>query len=453
MQQRTSSKGTSSLGRGMVYTFLTQVPTLVLYFVASTLMTRLLGDTGRGEYALLVNLGALLVMMVGMNLGFGITYYAARSSTDARHAIGLATSMLLINMVLVAIVLWAMSAHAPITSVFMPPERLEWPYWAYVYLTVVLGLVNSSVAGLFLGLKRFRTLNGMSIFTAASSAVGFTVLYLLKDAVAPDRMFSVVLAITAGCMFLVTMAWCLLYAMEVREVPRPLFTPALVRPILAFSLVGHVSNLVNLINYRFDVWVVEEYEGHAALGLYAVAVGLTQMLFHIPDNFSRVVQPFLFGAEREAMLGRFKVIARFNFTAVFVVLVVLGTTAHWLVPALFGEVFTGSVMALYLLLPGTLFCSAFKLLAQLVVQGGLQRFNLLATAAGAVVTIVLDLVLIPRWGITGAALASTASYFTIFLIVALVIRFRLGVGLRDAFVAKTSDLALLRDMSRWRTTA
>ncbi|MBK8580924.1 MAG: oligosaccharide flippase family protein [Flavobacteriales bacterium] len=68
-----------SLNRGIFYTFLTQAPNLLLFFVASTLMTRVLGDEGRGAYALLQNQTVLFSMLLGFNLGFGITYFTSRT--------------------------------------------------------------------------------------------------------------------------------------------------------------------------------------------------------------------------------------------------------------------------------------------------------------------------------------------------------------------------------------
>ena len=53
-----------SLKRGILYTFLAQAPALLLYFVSSTLITRMLGDAGRGEYAVIQNHAALLTMLL-----------------------------------------------------------------------------------------------------------------------------------------------------------------------------------------------------------------------------------------------------------------------------------------------------------------------------------------------------------------------------------------------------
>ena len=436
--------------RSILQTFITQAPTLLLYFLASTVMTRMLGDTGRGEYALLTNQAALLSTLLSLNIGIGITYFTAKTTGDARTSIGAAASMLLLDIVLVPFLLWGISRSSVITGLVMPPDRLHWAYWGFVYLLIILSLLNGSVAAIILGLKRFKILNAMALLNAVLSAVGFLALYLVRERIAPEHIFPAVLVIAIATIVLLSLTWCGLYALVVRVPPVLIWKWSAVRPILAFSMVGHLSNLINLINYRFDVWVVDYYHGAAELGLYAVAVGVAQLLFHIPEPFARVMQPFLFGQVKDEVLARYKAVARFNFTAVLVLSFTLAIMANWIIPFLYGEVFRSSVSALQLLLPGILFSSAFKLLAQLVIQGGVQQFNLLATSVGAFITIGLDWLLIPHWGIEGAAIASTASYFFILVVVVLVIRYRLRIPVHDLFLLRSSDLVLLRDPSSWK---
>ena len=433
-----------SLKRGIFYTFLTQAPTLLLFFVASLVMTRLLGDVGRGEYALLTNNVVLLTMLLGLNMGFGITYYTAKTNSDARVSIGAATSLLLINLAFIPLLLLVISGSSELTKVLMPNNRAHWGYWGYLYFSVMLGLVNIAIAAVLLGLKQFKALNGLSLLNAGLSAAGFALLYVFRDRVAPHNMLPAVLIVTSGTLTLQTIVSIALYVRHVGIAPLPLRSWGVLRPILAFSLVAHMSHLVNLINYRFDVWVVDQYHGAAALGLYAVAVGVGQLLFYIPEPLARVVQPFLFGQVKDEMLARYKAVARLNFTAVLVLSIILCAVAQWIVPLLFGEVFRASVFALQLLLPGIVCSAAAKLLAILVVHGGLQRFSLYATMVGAVLTIALDFLLIPRWGIAGAAVASTVSYAAILGVVLLVIRFRLLIPVHDLFLLRLSDLRLLR---------
>ncbi|MCB0758187.1 MAG: polysaccharide biosynthesis C-terminal domain-containing protein [Flavobacteriales bacterium] len=433
-----------SLKRSIFYTFLTQAPNLFLFFIASTLMTRVLGDEGRGAYALLQNQTALLSMLLGFNLGFGITYFTSKDHGDPRRMVRIAASAICLNLVVVPILLAMIYWNTGLRQLFLPKEAAHWAFLLYVLFTVILGQITSFIGNIMLGMKKFRMLNRMSIFNAALSATGFTILYLLRNRIEPTHVLPLVLAVALSCVLLQSILWCIIYIRVVGILPIPEWDWSVLRPFLAFVLVGYVSNIINLINYRFDIWVVGSYAGTAQLGLYAVAVGMGQLFFYVPEPFSRVVQPYLYGDMDKVLLDKFKFIVRINLTSVAVLSIMLGGVAPWLIPLLFGKTFTGSVIALQWLLPGIVFVSGSKLISLLVVQGGYIRFNLVATAIAAALTIALDLVLIPRWGILGASIASSISYLALLVVPFMVIRYKMHIPIWDMLFLRPSDLARIR---------
>ncbi len=185
---------------------------------------------------------------------------------------------------------------------------------------------------------------------------------------------------------------------------------------------------------------------HVTNGWAALAVGMGQLFFDIPEPLSRVVQPYLYSSDSEAMMRRFYVIARLNFTLVAVLCAFTALISPWLLPWLFGEEFAGSVIALRWLLPGIVFSCAYKLLAVVLTQRGLLRFNLYGALIAAITTVVLDLLLIPRIGITGAAMASSIAYLAILTVTCLVLRFRLNMPVADLFLMRPSDIGFLRTL-------
>ncbi|MBK9149127.1 MAG: polysaccharide biosynthesis C-terminal domain-containing protein [Flavobacteriales bacterium] len=431
-----------SLKKSIFYTTLTQVPTLLLYFAASMLMTRLLGDEGRGEYALITNQSALFSMLLSLNIGYGISYFAAKEG-QSRNVVGTAATLLLINLLLAPLLLAGVRAVPAANELLMPQRAGHWLYWAFIYASIMLSLINTACLSMLLSRKRFRELNLASIAGAGVSAAGFAVLFILRDRIDPERMLAAVLIVTIASQGVITGLSGLLYAIHIGLRPAPVWAWSAIRPVLAFSMVGYLSILVNMVNYRFDTWVVNHYHGTASLGVYAVGVGLAQLLFHVPEPFSRVVQPYLFGSHDAGMLARFKAVSRINFTLVLGLAAVLALIAPWAVTLIFGEVFAASVLPLRLLLPGIVLNCAFKLLAQLVVQGGLQRYNLFAAAVGAAFTIGLDFALIPAMGIAGAAIASTLAYAAVLAVVLHAIRHRMGIAVGDLFFVRASDIRAL----------
>lgn len=435
-----------SIQRSIFYTFIAQAPTLVLYFVASTLMTNVLGDEGRGDFALLQNLVIYLMMILSFNFGLGLMYHTARSGGDQRVAVGMATSAFLLNLVVVPLILAVLILDPVLRDVFFPGKLAHPAFYAYVLLSVIMGQAITFIAAIVQGLKLFTILNRMSVLTAALSCAGFGVVWLLRHDIAPAHVLPLALGITLSGVCAQALIWSVIYVRRIGLPLLPMLDWAIIRPFMAFTLIGYFVNLINLVNYRFDIWVVNRYVGTANLGLYAVAVGVGQLFFNIPEPLSRVVQPYIYSSDGDAMMRRFKVIARLNFTSVALLCAFTGLIAPWLLPWLFGDEFAGSVTALRVLLPGIVLCCAYKLLAVVLTQRGLLRFNLYGAIIAAVITVVLDLVLIPRTGIVGAAMASTVAYSAILIVTCLVLRYRLQMPVADLFLLRPTDFGFLRSM-------
>jgi O-antigen/teichoic acid export membrane protein len=429
-----------SIQRSIFFTFLAQAPTLLLYFVASTLMTNVLGDEGRGAFALLQNLVTYLMMGLGFNFGLGLMYHTARSDGDQRTAVGMASSAFLVNLAVVPSILAALILNDRLRGIFFPGELAHPGYYGYVLCSVLVGQWITFIAAMVQGLKLFHILNRMSIITATFSCGGFGVVWLLRHDIAPGQVLPLALGITLTGVTAQAIIWTVVYVRRIGLPPVPMRDWSVIRPFMAFALTGHLTNIINLINYRFDIWVVNGYTGTANLGLYAVAVGVGQLFFNIPEPLSRVVQPYIYANDSEAMLHRFKIIARLNFTVVALLCAFMALVAPWLLPWLFGHEFAGSVSALRYLLPGIVFCCAYKLLAVVVTQRGLLRYNLYGAILAAITTVV------PRFGIIGAAWASTIAYLAILTVTCLVLHYRLRMTVSDLFLLRPADLGGLRSM-------
>lgn len=94
----------------------------------------------------------------------------------------------------------------------------------------------------------------------------------------------------------------------------------------------------------------------------------------------------------------------------------MGLMGEWLIVTLFGVDYAPAYPALMALLPGVFaLCYASILRLDLLGKGYPGRLSLMA-GIGVVLNLGLNLVLIPKLGITGAALSSSAAYLTVALL-------------------------------------
>ena len=90
--------------------------------------------------------------------------------------------------------------------------------------------------------------------------------------------------------------------------------------------------------------------------------------------------------------------------------VLMAALNYWLVPLVFGVAFAPASLAFVALVPGLAGLAVSYTVAPLLVLRGRIRATSAAAIASLMLMIALDLVAIPRWGILGAAGASSAAY-------------------------------------------
>jgi O-antigen/teichoic acid export membrane protein len=126
------------------------------------------------------------------------------------------------------------------------------------------------------------------------------------------------------------------------------------------------------------------------------------------------------------------------------------------VELLYSSRFSASAAVVRILVPGIVLFSAARVLGNDLAARGRPLVNSGIAGASVACNIALNLVLIPRYGINGAAWASTASYSVLFATTLFIYRRVAGVPVRAVLVPTRADgpayLGLARRAlpSHWR---
>jgi O-antigen/teichoic acid export membrane protein len=89
---------------------------------------------------------------------------------------------------------------------------------------------------------------------------------------------------------------------------------------------------------------------------------------------------------------------------------VLAACAPFLIELLIGSAYASAVTPLRILLPGTVILGVQSVVSMYVASRGRPRAVATAWVIAAIVTVIGNVIAIPRWGASGAAAVSTASY-------------------------------------------
>jgi O-antigen/teichoic acid export membrane protein len=180
--------------------------------------------------------------------------------------------------------------------------------------------------------------------------------------------------------------------------------------VLRYGARGQLGNVLLLVNLRLDFLVVGAISGPAVLGVYAVASKFAELMRLPAVAMHYVLYPrFARDGPRAAGEEVRRLLPRALALTVALVPPLVGASVL-LLPLLYGEAFRGAVVPACILLVGLAVEGAAAVSTAYLFGVGRPGLNSLGMGAGVAVTVVLDLLLIPRFGAVGAAVASSAAY-------------------------------------------
>ncbi len=172
------------------------------------------------------------------------------------------------------------------------------------------------------------------------------------------------------------------------------------------------TGLVIIIYMRIDQIMIKEMLGEREVGLFSAAVRLSEVWYFIPVIISSSLFPSIVNAKKiseELYLGRLQHLYAVMIWVAIIIALLLTFVSNWVVTLLFGEAYreAGQVLAIHIWAGVFVFIGVAS--SKWFLSEGLQRYLTINTVAGAILNIVLNLFLIPRYGIYGSAIATVIS--------------------------------------------
>jgi O-antigen/teichoic acid export membrane protein len=422
------------LAGGAALSVLADVGPLVSAGVLSIVLARVIGPSGNGEFALLVTLASFAVLVFSLGLGTGLTYEVSRGWSARRAfvesyrlaaALGLAGAAAGFGFYLLTR-----------DSVF---DSVEEPLAAVTLATVPALMATQFASAILLGRDRYEGYVTLALTTSAGTlfgAAGLALAFELAGAVAGLAASAVITAI-AGAVLLRRDA-------AVSELPDAGRLPEALR----FGLLAWGGNLLQQINYRFDVLILGAFAAASEVGVYSVALTLTGVAWVLPHGLQMVIFPRTASLDAAASSGEVSAdesdaaVARGVRHSVLLLVPsgVIVAALLALVPLVYGSSFDQTVALGFVLLPGVLALGVGKVLASVVAGRGGVRYNLYTAAIVVAVTLALYFTLIPAYHEWGAAVASSISYLASAVISAVFFGRMLQIPLSAALIPTTADL-------------
>lgn len=376
-----------------------RVVALVALGIATVLVARTGGAVAVGVLTLLRVLPGLAGVLVSCGLPGAVPYFLARSGDQSRT-----------RPTLLALTCLSSGAAAAVWLVASPVLHVAFFRDLSVGLVAVSATAVASQLPVAVGkalLQGGDDLRGANLAIAAEETAFLPAYALLLPFVHGTALLLAALVLAD-----VAVAGWIAVRLGARGFFRACGRPsvALSREVVSYGLRGQVGGALSLLNLRFDFALLGALAGPAVLGTYAVASKYAELLrlpglaatYILYPRFTRQ-GPAVAAARTARLLPRALVLT-------VLAAIPLALSAVVVLPLVYGTQFRPAVLPAVVLVAGLVGEGVAGLLTAYLYADGRPGWNSVAMGAGVVLTVGLDLLLIPRFGAMGAAAASGGAY-------------------------------------------
>ncbi|HEY5811790.1 MAG TPA: flippase [Terrimicrobiaceae bacterium] len=174
-----------------------------------------------------------------------------------------------------------------------------------------------------------------------------------------------------------------------------------------------LSGFAIMIYMRLDQIMLAKMRGDAEAGIFAAALRFSEVWYFIPAALSSSLLPSLIRNQKlapaayEAKIGQFYDI---NSGLAYALIAVLVPTAPWLFQLVYGQGFAGADTVFQIHIWASLFVFLGVARSSYLINEGFASFAFYSTLVGALLNVLLNLFLIPKYGAQGAAVATVFSH-------------------------------------------
>lgn len=393
---------------------------LALKLLSSVLTARVLGPEDKGFMTLLYSTilmsNALLSIKLGMSQAYFRKYFSFEVLVGSSLFIAVFSGLIT-----------ALFAYLAVSYLFVDMyEGLSQRNLAFMIAAIPCLLIANNMMSVLVADYAIPSATFVEITRPLILLIGFAAAVLVGN----GTLDAVVACVFASISGMALISFILVIKRGLSEL-RPRL--AAMKQMISFSLKVHIGEVLRYMQFRLDIFVVAYFLDAEKVGIYGIAMTLAEILWKVPNVIGKILLPRI---AQEDEKNSAIITARLNrlvFTFTLFCSLFLALIIDYLVLFLFGEDYAQASLVVKTLLPGVLAVSVFRLLTpNLIMQKRASTYSLCVFCSVSVM-LVLDLILIPRYGLVGAGLACSAAYITLSGLILMVVVRTNDLPLREYF--------------------
>ena len=389
-------------------TVATRVTGVLLMGISSIFVARLLGPAGQGVLASLIAVVAIAQQFGHLGIYASIIRFVGADKSLYRKACGNSLTIgaafgLALTLILVAVAIVYPAGFGGIDFLYIAVYSLAVPFSLLIILFqgVLLSVNRIKEYNLFIFTRSFLIFAGSIIISYLFhlKVLGFnaTILSLIVYLVSVEVFTSI---LYVGSTYL-------------RERFKPQLCTGFIKKMMGYGIKVYVATSLTILVFKFDIVLVNYFLGSTPAGLYSVSAKIAELLYMAPATIALIFFPAATRMGEKSRPFAKKVLVGVSVLMAIGSIIALAL-AKPIVTALFGPDYSASTIPFMILVPGIFFISIETILMNYYASRNMPLFAVLTPFIGLASNIILNIILIPRYGINAAAATSTFSYALMF---------------------------------------
>lgn len=392
--KNTTTKQT--VAKNTIWSSISQFGARIIKAVIVIYAARALGTAGYGVFSYAITLAGFFGIFVDPGINSVLVRDGAKATPEERQS--LFSTTLIMKAIILALSVIVVIFIAPLFST-LPGAKILLPL---VALIIVFDSTREFLASLFRAEERMQW-DAASFLLENAAIVVFGFIFLWIAATPLSFTYAYVAGTAVGA---ITAIWLL------RGRFKNVFAGASARrmkEIIQTAWPFAVTGALGILLTNTDILIISWMRSATEVGVYSAAIRIIQVLYIVPGVIQMGTMPLIARlAKRDN--ERFRAVLERTLTLIFLVSIplslggmILSTQVMQLV---FGAAYISGGLALSVLMLNLSFDYAGSVVATGIFAYDHQKNLIISSTIAGVSNVLFDLLLIPRWGITGSAFAT-----------------------------------------------
>ncbi len=404
--EKESNDNLAEGAKGGAIAFALKISNTVLGFLNQVILARILGAGGVGEVILAITVVRIAVQIAkfGMEetmMKFIPLYIDRKDDSKLKGTISFAIKFCLLFSIIFMLLVMVSSKFISI-NIFHSEGLLK--LMPVVVLAIPAWVIRDVIGGILRGYKDvFRSLIPESLISPVIKILVF--LLLLFKGISP---FYAIIAFAAGEILSVIVS---IRFLQIRlGALKPVKGQCEKRKVMDVAYTIIFTGMSVMLYTQADIWILGMFKSTEIVGIYGIATKLVLLVYFPMMAFAAVIPSLISSIHASGDLAELKKVVsestRWILSMAMPIILILIIEGKYILKYFYGPEFTAGYVVVVILTIGQMIKAGAGLIGVILQMTGEHKVYMKVNIIFGILNIILNILLVPRYGMTGAAAAT-----------------------------------------------